>query len=71
MVTLKTITGCDDDHRIDMELDRLHALGLIVGGFGSRGKHADITATALALNMFVRCKGSRASALEYFKLSPP
>ena len=69
--TLQTITGTDDIHRIDMELDHLNSLKLIIGGFQLGGTHHEIGPTALALNLFVRCQGFMGSAVEFFNLKPP
>ena len=69
--TLQTITGTDDIHRIDMELDHLNALRLITGGFQVGETHHEIGPTALALNLFVRCQGFKGTAVEFFNLKPP
>ncbi len=68
--TLKGVAENPDIHRIDIELDRLHALGLIQLGFNAHGSHADITATALALNMYVRCQGFKGAAIDYYGMTP-
>ena len=66
---LKSICRCEDLDRIDIELDRLRDLGLIQQGFTAYGELADISATAFALNMYVRCQGYSGSALEFFAVS--
>jgi hypothetical protein len=59
-----------DIHRLDRELDHLRAVGLIEGGIlPHEPKFAILTPTSLALHMLVRCKGSRASPLEFFNLN--
>jgi hypothetical protein len=66
------ITGIDDFHRLDRELDHLRALGLIgggySGGFREDSTEADITPAALALQMYVRCQGYKGSPVEFFGL---
>lgn len=67
---LKTLTGCDDVHRLDRELDHLRELGLIQIGFHgfSSELEADIQPTALAVHLYVRAQGSLASPIDYFKM---
>lgn len=63
------IVGIDDPHRIDRELDAMRAMELIHGGFDILGGgSADVTPSGLALNLFIRCHGSRLSPPEFFKL---
>jgi Abortive infection alpha len=69
--TVKGIANTDDIHRLDTELDHLHGLGLITGGFQGRSTHVDICPTALALNLFVRSQGFTGSAVAFFNLIPP
>jgi hypothetical protein len=66
--TIKTIAGHNNIHRLDRELDHLHGLGLIRGGFDIRSQYVDITPNALALNLYVRCQGFTGSAVEFFKV---
>lgn len=71
---LRELSGIGDVHRLDRELDHLRAIGLIEGGFGvhrqlSDEMAAEIAPTALALNMYVRCQGSRQSPVDFFGLS--
>lgn len=63
------LTGEQDLHRIDRELDNLRDLGLlhIHSGF-QHGDVADIGPSPLALHMFVRCHGSRKSPIDFFAL---
>ncbi len=70
---LQALTSCADFHRLDRELDQLRNLGLIGygaigGGFSSDSTDADITPTSLALQMYVRCKGSNGDPSTYFGL---
>jgi hypothetical protein len=65
---LKLITMSDDISRIDRELDNLRGLELIEVGIDLRSGLADITPTALALNLFVRCHGYNGSPAQFFKL---
>ena len=74
---LVTITGIQDFHRIDRELDHLRSLGLICGadtnyalggGFNMDSKLADICPTPLALHLYVRSHGFIGSPIEYFDL---
>ena len=69
--TLRTITGTNDIHRLDTELDHLRSLNLIWEGFRLGATHHGIAPTALALNLFVRCQGFTDSAVEFFNLKPP
>lgn len=62
------ISGIDDFHRLDRELDHLRSLELIAHGFSPESTTADIMPTPLGLHMFVRCQGFRGSPLEYFQL---
>jgi hypothetical protein len=68
------ITGVDDLHRIDRELDHLRSLGLISvlkGGFHSKEQIADISPTPLALNLYVRCQGYVGSPIDYWGITEP
>jgi hypothetical protein len=70
---LVELTGEGDIQRLDRELDHLRALELLQegGGFESNDKNlsAQLTPTALALHMYVRCQGLRCSPLQYFGLN--
>lgn len=74
---LRVASSVQDIHRLDRELDHLHELGLIGGMLGPVGFLAGpngvaaVTPTALALHMYVRCKGSRQSPSEFFGVAPP
>ncbi|HTA84060.1 MAG TPA: Abi-alpha family protein [Bacteroidia bacterium] len=71
---LSEITGIKDAHRLDRELDHLTSLDLIgspkdTGGFKYNEKEliAEISPSALALNLYVRCQGSTKFVSDYFK----
>ena len=71
---LRTISGCNDFHRLDRELDQLRNLGLIgqsgiSGGFAPESTNADITPSGLALQMYVRCKGYIGDPIQFFHLA--
>ncbi len=70
IVTLNKITSIDDIQHLDQALDHLRSLDLIYSGIltESPGK-ADITPTALALNLYVRSQGFSGSVADYFGLS--
>jgi len=60
------ITGINDIHRLDRELDYLRSMELITCGFViGNDLDADLTPTSLALNFFIRLSGSKDSP-EYF-----
>jgi len=60
------VSGVADVHQLDRELDHLRSLGLIHEGFSGYDSRADITPTALALNLYVRCVGSKLPPTAYF-----
>ncbi|WP_437793036.1 Abi-alpha family protein [Sorangium sp. So ce693] len=71
--TLQEISGIDDIHQLDHELDHLREIGLLNalnGGFPAESidLNAGLTPTSLALNMYVRCRGARQSPIEFFAL---
>jgi len=71
---ISSASGLADVHRLDRELDHLQSLNLIRGGFSPRAgqemnQHIALTPTALGLNFFVRCQGSRESPVKFFKVS--
>lgn len=68
---LSQISGVSDFHRIDRELDHLCALGLIKRGFSPYSKIADVTPSALALQMYARCQGFTGNPLDFFGLPEP
>jgi hypothetical protein len=65
---LKALTGIDDEHQLDHELDHLRGLGLIVGGFEPFSTTADITPTALCLQFYARAQGFVGSPFDFYEL---
>ncbi len=59
----------EDLHRIDRELDQLRGLELIEAGFSPDSTMANITPMGLALQLYVRCKGSQESPIEFYNIS--
>lgn len=68
---LYKIAGVDDIHRIDRDLDHMRSLGLLLVGFSGNSGQVDLSPTAFALNLFVRCQGYIGSPLDYFGVIPP
>ena len=71
---LESITRHSDFHRIDLELDHLRTLGLlndVQGGFNPFSTEAAMAPSALALQMFVRCRGSKVDPITYYDAKPP
>ena len=68
---LVELTGESDIQRLDRELDHLRSLELILEGFNPVNTLANITPSALALHMYVRCQGFVGSPAEYFGIEPP
>lgn len=66
---LQQISGISDFHRLDRELDHLRSLELIIAGFSPDSVTADVTPTALALQLYARCQGYRGSPVEFFNLN--
>ena len=66
---IEEITECSDFHRLDRELDHLRSLELIQGGFDTHSTNADITPSALALQLYVRSQGYIGSPIDYFGLT--
>jgi len=68
---LQSISGIEDVHRLDRELDHLRSLGLCPYGFSPVDDDllADVTPSSLALHMYVRCQGFSGSPLAYFGLA--
>ena len=71
---LREISGIDDLHQLDRDLDHLRSLELLSsaeGGFDAacRDRIANITPTTLALNLYVRCQGSTDTPLVHFGLA--
>ena len=66
---LQEVMRISDFHRIDRELDHLRTLGLIASGFSPYSADADVTPTALALQMYTRCQGFTSDPLSFFGLA--
>lgn len=66
---LQTVTGIEDFHRLDRELDHLRSLELITSGFDPDSTIAEIAPTTLALHLYVRCQGSLQSPVDFFGLA--
>jgi hypothetical protein len=66
---LQTVTGTEDFHRLDRELDHLRSLGLINQGVDPDLTIAYIEPTSLALHLYVRCQGSLQSPVDFFGLA--
>ena len=71
---LMDISRIDEIHRLDRELDHLCSLNLIGsdiggGGFDAYDKNlrADISPSALALNLYIRCQGYNLDPAIYWK----
>jgi hypothetical protein len=70
---LMVISSIEELYHLDRELDHMRSLELIdpfMGGFKmqSPDKIADITPSALALNLYVRCQGFIDDPAKYWKL---
>ena len=68
--SLTKISGINEFYRLDRELDHLITLGLIdddAGFDGYKDLDADITPTALALNLYVKCQGHNEDPRFYWK----
>lgn len=63
---LRALTGIDEFHRLDRELDHLRSLDLIHVGFYEQHTDADLQPTPLCLQLFVRCQGYVGSPTDYF-----
>ncbi|WP_236445532.1 hypothetical protein, partial [Pseudomonas syringae] len=57
--------------QLDRELDHLRHLGVIESGFDINTTVADITPTALGLQLYVRSQGYIGSPIAYFELRGP
>lgn len=63
---LLEISGIDDIHQLDRELDHLRGLELITAGFDVNGHTADMTPHALCLQLFARAQGYTGSPIEFY-----
>lgn len=68
---LQKITGEDDFHRLDRELDHLRSLDLILTGFSPNSTELDLEPSPLALHLYMRSQGSLQSPEEFFGLERP
>ncbi len=66
---LMKITGIDDIHRLDRELDHMREMGLSSSGFNISGSEpiAELSPTALALGLYVRTMGSNQTVVDYWQ----
>jgi hypothetical protein len=71
LAELEALTNIHDFHRIDRELDHLRNLGLIEthGGFPTHSTIANVTPSALGLQLYVRCQGYNGSPIEFFGIN--
>jgi hypothetical protein len=69
MREVKTLCHCDDVHRIDRELDHLRSLGLLMSGLDTQGEYGNLAATPLALQLYMRCKGSTGDLISFYRAS--
>ena len=60
------ITGIEDLHQMDRELDHLRALGLIHEGFSPQSTLASVAPHPLCLQLYVRSQGYVGSPIDYF-----
>jgi len=73
---LRSISGIEDLHRIDRELDHLRSMELIEGGIPldpwlELDLPIAVKPTGLGLNLYVRCQGATGSPVAYFGLDDP
>ncbi len=63
------ISGINEIHRLDRELDHLRSLELISVGFNVDDKNlvADISPTSLALNLYVKSQGYNTDPALYWQ----
>ncbi len=69
---LQEITGCVDIQRLDRELDCMRERGLLSEGgftFSHGTKLAIVTPTALGIQLWCRCQGSRSTPADFFTLT--
>ncbi|MEW8022337.1 MAG: Abi-alpha family protein [Candidatus Thiodiazotropha endolucinida] len=64
---LRALTGIDDEHQIDHELDHLRGLELIAGGFNPDSSSANILPTAIALQLYARGQGFVGSPFDFYQ----
>ncbi|HCM1313598.1 TPA: hypothetical protein N2901_001267 [Vibrio parahaemolyticus] len=65
------VSGCNDIHRLDRELDHLNNLGLFSalggGGFHPENGTVILTPSPLSLQLFVRCCGANEDPVAFYK----
>jgi hypothetical protein len=68
---LQDVSGLQEFYRLDLELDRLRSLELISTGFNLEASinKADVTPTAICLQLYVRCQGYIGSPIDYFGIT--
>ena len=64
---LLEISGIDDIHQLDRELDHLRGLELINSGFNVDNLKADVTPHALCLQLYARSQGYVGSPIEFYE----
>lgn len=69
---LVRITGVEDIHRLDRELDHLNSLQLLAygGGFDADILVANLAPSALAMHLYIRGQGYVGSPTDYWTLQP-
>lgn len=65
---LQALTGIQDIHQLDHELDHLRALQLITSGFDPYSNFAVVTPTGIALQLYARCQGFVGSPLDFYDI---
>ena len=65
---LVEITGVDDFHRIDRELDHMRDIGLGQIGFHPGSKDASIYLSSVALQMYAKCQGFNGAVEEFYNI---
>jgi hypothetical protein len=63
---LLEISGIDDIHQLDRELDHLRGLELINSGFNLDDRQADVTPHSLCLQLYARSKGYIGSPIDFY-----
>lgn len=63
---LLQISGIEDIHQLDRELDHLRGLELINAGFDPNNLRADVTPHSLCLQLFARSQGYIGSPIDFY-----
>ncbi len=66
MTELRDISGIDDIHRLDRELDHMRSLELIKDGIAIHLSNATISLTTIALQMYARSQGHYGNPALFF-----